>query len=71
MDEATRIVSNCCTNAHVNGHTTAAVVDEILDRFSNPVMCYGHLREIIFTPVTASTFKYHTVDWYEKIYGRG
>lgn len=62
MDEASRIVGNLCRNPYWNGTTTPEIVDEICKRFSTFIMCNGYGRNIIFTPITANTIAYKTVD---------
>lgn len=59
-DEASRIVGNMCRMASFHGTTTAAVVDEIFERFSNPVYCCGQPRNMVFTKITDKTFSFKT-----------
>ena len=59
--EAKRIVQNMCRSAHYNGTTTPRVVDEICDRYSNPIFCYGYARKMVFVPITPNTIAFKTV----------
>jgi hypothetical protein len=59
-DNVTRIARNIAVMPGYHGTLTAKEVDEFCDRFSTQHFCNGHLRQIVFTPITANTFKFHT-----------
>lgn len=60
-DEASRIVSNMTQMAGYHGTCSVEVVNEILERFSSPVFCYGQAREMVFTPITPTMYLFKTV----------
>jgi hypothetical protein len=59
--EAHRIVSNMCVMPLYNGTATVDVVEEILERYSNPIFCHGEARNMVFTPVTPRMYTFKTV----------
>ena len=59
--EARRIVGNLCTMAGFHGTTTKEVVDEICENYSLFIFCYGHGRNIVFTPITDKCFSFKSV----------
>ena len=63
MSEADRIVGNMCQMAGFCGTTTPEVVDDICSRFSTFVMCRGHGRNMVFTPITQNTIAFKTVEF--------
>ena len=60
-NEADRIVGNMSRMPGFHGTTTAAIVDEICDRFSTFFYCNGCGRNMVFTPITANTIAFKTV----------
>jgi len=60
MNEADRIVGNMYRMAGYHGTTTADVVDDICANHSMIVICYGQVRRMVFTPITAKTIAFKT-----------
>jgi len=60
MNEAERILNNMARMPGYHGTTTKDVVDEMCERFSLAVFCNGHLRNIVFTPITDKSFSFKT-----------
>jgi hypothetical protein len=69
MNESSRIMGNCATNPYWNGTCSREEVNEILSH-GDTVICNGHLREFEFTMITPETYKFKTVDWYDKKHNR-
>lgn len=59
-ENVTRIARNIAVMPGYHGTMSAIEVDEFCDRFSTQQFCNGNLRQIVFTPITANTFKFHT-----------
>ena len=68
MEEAQRIITGAAQMPAYHGSTTIDVVDRIMEICGGQVMCCGHLREFEFEKVTNKSFKFKTVDWYDKTY---
>ncbi len=62
-ENVSRIANNIAAMPSYHGTMTAKEVDEFLERFSTQQFCNGHLRQIVFTPITKNTFKFHTEPW--------
>ena len=58
--EAHRILRNMSSMAGYHGTTTADVVEYMCENYSMTVFCYGHLRNIVFTPITNRSFAFKT-----------
>lgn len=71
MQEYQRIMHNAAVMPGYHGVVTSDVVDQILDACGGQIFCQGSLRDFVFTPITPTSFKFHTEDWYAKTYGRG
>ena len=61
--EARRIVGCMCGMAASQGTCTAEVVDEICENYSTFIMCRGHGRNMVFTPITEKTFSWKTEEF--------
>lgn len=58
--EAIQIMHHCASIAGANGTTTSDVIDHYLNNYSDTVFCRGHLRRLVFTPITEKTYRYKT-----------
>ena len=58
--EARRILNNMASIAAYHGTTSTAVVDYMCQEWSDTVFCHGHLRQIVFTPITANSCSFRT-----------
>ena len=58
--EARRILNNMASVPLFHGTTTTAVVDYMCREWSDTVLCRGSLRQIVFTPITASSCAFKT-----------
>lgn len=59
-ENVTRIAQNIAVMSGYHGTMTAEEVDEFCERFNTKQFCNGYLRQIVFTPITTNTFKFHT-----------
>ena len=60
-NEARRILNNMWRVPEYNGTTTSDVIDELCEISSTLVLCNGHARNIVFTPITKNTIAFKTV----------
>jgi hypothetical protein len=58
--EARRILNSMAGMAAYHGTTSTAVVDYMCQEWGDTVFCHGHLRQIVFTPITANSCAFKT-----------